>query len=179
MVKLRKDKETFVKETTKRAKNLRKMRAIIEDFVVPSIRRFDGRALNKKICDHIKEVANDPNIEASISTDFWGKKQLEVRLFTKPGNYSDYFNFVIELKSMYIDGSTTARIDANSTIDIPAFIKRLNYFSEDAKLCDDAVERFDEYLEMADRMQEQINAWRKVNQQFRCNVRFYTPYGLT
>lgn len=178
MARLRKEKKAFVEAMTKEADNIRALRAIVQNVVVPSIRRFNARVLNKKLCDHIKETANDPFVSASICTENGGKKVLKVQRHTFVQGYNDYDEFSVEIKFMRFDTSCTARIDAEKTIDIEAITRWLDSRRESADMCDDAIANFDKYFEMAQKLQAEIDEWGKVNYHFRHNIRFFVPYSF-
>lgn len=159
---LQKTKETIIEHAKEEAGRYKEMIRLVQDVIVPGIRRNDGRVLNKNLCNYIKAAANNANVQVTLSAaaNINGNRELIVLL-------SQTHIFTLDIKT-WLDGErNTPRIDADSTIDMDGFIIP---FLDSCWHCvrerEDVIENINMYMEKAMHFLSEIDQWHELPYSF-------------
>ena len=141
------------------------MRNMLTDFVdkvfFPLIAKFNGKVLVSRLIKALNEEAQ--KITPLMSVHKWsGDDEIEIQIRT---NNRDYESILVSVTI-----NTENKIDYEETLKDTYLQKWIDDFRSDTELYQKAIDNYDSYMAIADKLDKILNEYNKLPYMFRNNI---------
>ena len=156
-------KEEFINETNERIA----MRETLCDFYyntyLPTLKKFNGKVYNVRFIKALRESVSENKL-FSISERKYNEG-IEIRLRRHDWNYTDYETLYVKCNL-----NNEGRIDYEGTINDEINNAWISNFKEYTNEYRQSIERYDEYMKVAEKLEKVLDEYNKLPHTFRNNL---------
>lgn len=156
-------KEEFITETKERIA----MRETLCDFYyntyLPTLKKFNGKVYNIRFIKALRESVAENKL-FSISERKYNEG-IEIRLRRHDWNYTDYETLYVKCNL-----NNEGRIDYEATINDEVNNAWVSNFKEYTNEYRQSIERYDEYMKVAEKLEKTLDEYNKLPHIFRNNL---------
>lgn len=176
----KREKEEFIKHMNSRHDAALKTIEIVEDIVIPVLREFDRKVLNKKLVQAMEARCDDKlvlfsSVPSARHCEFGG---IKVMRYVYPSNYTIYDSIIIKVDEDDFGEYKSYRINAEDTIANPELKCDLERLRKNAEDYTDAIKNYDAIMKLAEEIHEKIEQIGTLNWYVLNNLEFSNKYLL-
>lgn len=158
-------KEEFIAKTEKRIEARKMIIEFYENVYLPMMcLKFNGKVYNIRFIKALREEAAKISELFYISEMKWGQ-EIEISLRTDKWNYND-------TETLYVKCALNGegRIDYEATVNNKEGKLWLDNFNNYTDTYKDVLEKYDEFMKVADELESAAEKYNKLPYAFRCNI---------
>lgn len=157
-----KDKAMFINDVMDKIERRMAIVTFFNEVCVPFMDKYDGKVMNKRFTNQLKELAQKQDERMWIEPMEGG---FTIHMKKDKFNYTDNASFPVKM-TINDDGRLSMeRTRANSL-----WTAWYENFNADTETMRETIKKYDEYMAVADKMKEAVDAYNHLPWVFRMNI---------
>lgn len=182
MVRTNETRDKFAKRIERENKAIRELLDIRQRVYIPLLKKWDGKVYNKRFRTAIEDAIKEAGIyvETYVKESRQHHEEVELHFYQYPekGNYCHQELLMVMLRVRYDNGNY--RISEADTLADHYFTVWADNAEKDIRENEQAINYYEDYMEVASNMEKAINAFNELPFAFRSNISKYqfAIYGI-